>query len=141
MIRKIISHILVFSFLLMVSGCFTAQNYSDPPEVLIKKEKGQNDVVYDNIDSLTLVNNKTINLSNYTSRFIKSYMDSSYKFVYFYKSTILDSIDIKKISYIHYTVSKPDNDKTLHYVAHSIFVPLAILGIVFLFAAPKIFRQ
>ena len=130
MIRKSVSYIIIFSFLLTASGCFTTQHYSDPPEVLIAKEKGKTDVVYDNIDSLTLINKKSISLSDYSSRFIKSYMDSSYKFVYFYKTSVLDTIDIKNISSVHYSITKADNKKVLPYGIALMILPFVIWGLI-----------
>ncbi|MFZ4590109.1 MAG: hypothetical protein ACOYN6_03865, partial [Ignavibacteria bacterium] len=138
---KTFSYILIFSFLLTASGCYTTQSYSDPPEIFIAKEKENKGVKYDSIDSLTLINNKSVSLKDYTSKFIKSYTDSSYKFIYYFKTSVLDTIDIKNITSVNYTISTPDNDKTVHTVTHAFFIPLAILGVIFLFAAPKIFKQ
>lgn len=130
MVCKTVSYVLIFSFLLTASGCFTTRHYSDPPEVLIAKEKGKTDVVYDNIDSLTLINKKSVNLSEYTSRFIKSYMDSSYKFVYFYKTSVLDTIDIKNITSVHYSITKADNKKVLPYALALMIIPFVIWGLI-----------
>ncbi|MEI7484365.1 MAG: hypothetical protein WCK13_06605 [Ignavibacteriota bacterium] len=133
MIRRTYSYILIFSFLLTASGCFTTKNYSDPPEVFIAKEKENKGVKNDNIDSLTLINNKSISLSDYTSRFIKNYMDSSYKFVYYYKTSVLDTIDIKSINLVHYSITKSDNKRfereVLPYIGLAILIPLAIIGL------------
>ncbi len=133
MIHKTFSYILILSFLLTASGCFTTKNYSDPPEVFIAKEKENKGVEYDNIDSLTLINKKTVNLSDYTSRFIRSYMDSSYKFVYFYKTSVLDTIDIKNITSVHYSITKSDNKRferqVLPYIGLAILIPLALIGL------------
>ena len=130
MIRKTFSYILIFSFLLTASGCFTTKQYSDPPEVFIAKEKENKGVGNDNIDSLTLINKKSISLSDYTSKFIKNYMDSSYKFVYFYKTSVLDTIDIKNISSVHYSISKADNKKALPYAIALMILPFALWGLV-----------
>lgn len=138
MIRNTFSYILIFSFLLTASGCFTTQNYSDPPEVFIAKEKENKGVKYDSIDSLTLINNKSISLSDYTSKFIKSYMDSSYKFVYFYKTSVLDTIDIKNISSVHYSISELDNAKTLSTIGLKILIPVLIIGLIFLVLIPNV---
>jgi hypothetical protein len=130
MIRKTFSYILIFSFLLIASGCYTTKYYSDPTEVFIKKEKENKGVGNDNIDSLTLINNKSISLSDYTSKFIKSYMDSSYKFVYFYKTSVLDTIDIKNISSVHYSITKADNKKVLPYAIALMILPFIIWGLI-----------
>jgi hypothetical protein len=130
MIRKSVSYIIIFSFLLTASGCFTTQHYSDPPEVLIAKEKGKTDIVYDNIDSLTLINKKSVSLSDYTSRFIKSYSDSSYKFIYYFKSSVLDTIDIKNITSVHYSITKADNKKVLPYTIALMILPFVIWGLI-----------
>ena len=130
MIRRTFSYILIFSFLLTASGCFTTKNYSDPPEVFIAKEKENKGVKNDNIDSLTLINNKSISLSDYTSRFIKNYMDSSYKFVYYYKTSVNDTIDIKNISSVHYSITKADNKKALPYAIAIIIIPVVILSLI-----------
>jgi hypothetical protein len=131
--KKIITYTLLFSFLLTIAGCFTTKNYSDPPEVFIAKEKENKGVESDNIDSLTLINKKTVNLSDYTSRFIKSYMDSSYKFVYYFKSSALDTIDIKNITSVHYSITKSDNKRferqVLPYIGLAILIPLALIGL------------
>lgn len=129
--KKLITYTLIFSFLLTASGCYTTKYYSDPPEVFIKKEKENNDVKYDNINGLTLINKKTISLSDYTSRFIKSYMDSSYKFVYFYKTSMKDTIDIKNISSVHYSISKADNKKALPYAIALMILPFAIWALIY----------
>jgi hypothetical protein len=130
MIRKSVSYIIIFSFLLTASGCFTTKHYSDPPEVFIAKEKGKMGKEYDNIDSLTLINKKSISLSDYTSRFIKSYMDSSYKFVYYYKTSVNDTIDIKNITSVHYSITKADNKKMLPYAIALIIFPIVIIGLI-----------
>lgn len=136
MIRKSVSYILIFSFMITASGCFTTQHYSDPPEVFIAKEKGNTGAEYDNIDSLTLINKKSVKLSDYTSRFIKNYMDSSYKFVYFYKTSVLDTIDIKNITSVHYSITKSDNKRfereVLPYIGLAVLIPLAIIGLLYL---------
>ncbi|MFZ4590108.1 MAG: hypothetical protein ACOYN6_03860 [Ignavibacteria bacterium] len=132
MITKLITYTLIFSFLLTASGCYTTKYYSDPPEVFIAKEKVNNDVKYENINGLTLINKKTISLSDYTSRFIKSYMDSSYKFVYSGKSLARDTIDIRNISLVHYNMSKYDETKSFTIVGLSILAPFVLLGIVLL---------
>ena len=53
--KKLITYTLLFSFLLSVAGCYTTQYYSDTPEILISKEKGKKDFVYDDLDSMTSV--------------------------------------------------------------------------------------
>ena len=146
--KKPITYTLLFSFLLTVAGCYTTNYYSDTPEVLISKEKGKKDFVYDDLDSMTLINNKTIDLDLYTARFIQSRTDSSYKFVYyyprvvfdtakmlslksnkaFYKDAVPDTMDIRNISMIHYTTSKLDNSKT----ALTIGLSIAIAAVAYL---------
>jgi hypothetical protein len=130
MIRKTFSYILIFSFLLTASGCYTTKYYSDPPEVFIAKEKENKGVKSDNIDSLTLVNKKSISLSDYTSRFIKSYMDSSYMFVYSYKTPAKDTIDIKNITSVHYSTSELDIAKTVSTIGLKILIPVLIIGLI-----------
>jgi hypothetical protein len=130
MIRKSVSYIIIFSFLLTASGCFTTQHYSDPPEVFIAKEKGNTGKEYDNIDSLTLINKKSVNLSDYTSKFIKNYMDSSYKFVYFYKTSVLDTINTKNITSVHYSITKADNKKMLPYGIALMILPFVLWGLI-----------
>ena len=150
MLLKSVSYILIFSFLLTASGCYTTKNYSDTPEILIAKEKGKKDIVYDDLDSMTLINNKIINLDLHTAQFIKSRTDSSYKFVYFYprvvfdttkmlalksnkayyKDAVPDTLDIHNISMIHYTISKLDNEKTA-----------LTIGLSILFAACSLFNN
>ena len=150
--KKIITYVLLFSFLLTVTGCYTTQYYSDTPEYLIEMEKGKKDVVYEDLDSLTLINNKTIDLDLYTSRFIKNRNDSSYKFVYyyprqvfdtakmlaqkstkaFYKDAVPDTLDIKKISLIHYSISNFDDSKTFKIIGLSILIPAVTIGLIFL---------
>lgn len=154
MVRKSVPYILIFSFLLTVSGCFTTNYYSETPENMIEKEQGQKGVVYEDLDSLTLTNNKTIDLDLYTARFIQSRIDSGYKFVYFYprvvwdsakilalkstkafyKDAVPDTLDIRYISLIHYTISNLDNSKTLKVVALSVLIPVVTIGLIFLIA-------
>jgi hypothetical protein len=142
MFLKSVSYILIFSFLLTASGCYTSYYYADSPEELIAKEKGKKDFVYEDLDSMTLISNKTIDLELHTSRFIQSRTDSSYKFVYyyprvvfdtakmlslksnkaFYKDAVPDTLDIRNISMIHYTISKPDKSKTFLTIGLSIAI-------------------
>lgn len=154
--KKIIIYILVFSFLLTASGCYTTQYYSDPPEYLIEKENGRKDVVYEDLDSLTLINNKTIDLDLYTSRFVKNRFDSSYKFVYyyprqvydtakmlalkstkaFYKDAVPDTLDIRYISFIHYSKTIFDDSRTFKIVGYSVLIPVLVIGLLVLIFAP-----
>ncbi len=154
MLLKSVSYILIFSFLLTASGCYTTKNYSDTPEILIAKEKGKKDVVYEDLDSMTLINNKSIDLELHTSRFIQSKTDSSYKFVYyyprqvfdtakmlalkskkaFYKNSVPDTLDLNNISTIHYTLSELDSKKTNLTIGLSILIPLVTIGIIYLIA-------
>ena len=140
--KKIITYTLLFSFLLTVAGCYTTKYYSDTPEILILKEQGKKDFVYDDLDSMTLINNKTIDLDLHTARFIQSRTDSNYKFVYFYPRVVFDTtkmltlksnkafykdaapdtLDIRNISMIHYTISKPDNANTALTIGLSILI-------------------
>ena len=103
---------------------------------------------------MTLINNKTIDLDLYTSRFIKSRTDSSYKFVYyyprqvfdtakilalkstkaFYKDAVPDTLDIRNISLLHYSFSKLDNAKTNWTIGLSIIIPALTIGIIYLIA-------
>jgi len=128
--KKLITYTLLFSFLLTASGCFTTKNYSDPPDIFIAKEKENKGVKSDNIDSLTLINKKSVSLSDYTSKFIKNYIDSSYKFVYYYKTSVLDTIDIKNISSVHYSITKADNKKALPYAIAIIIIPIVIIALI-----------
>jgi hypothetical protein len=152
MILKSVSYFIIFSFLLTASGCYTTKNYADSPEELIAKEKGKKDVVYEDLDSMTLINNKNFDLSLYTSRFIKSRTDSSYKFVYyyprqvfdtakmlalkstkaFYKDAVPDTLDIRNIIFLHYSISDFDNSKTLKVIGLSILIPAVTIGLIFL---------
>jgi hypothetical protein len=152
--KKLITYTLLFSFLLTVAGCFTTKYYNDTPEVLITKEQGKKDFVYDDLDSMTLINNKTIDLDLHTAQFIKSRTDSSYKFVYyyprvvfdtakmlalksnkaFYKDAVPDTLDIRNISMIHYTTSELDSKKTNLTIGLSILIPLVTIGIIYLIA-------
>ena len=156
--KKIITYTLLFSFLLTAAGCYTTKNYADSPEELIAKENGQKNVIYEDLDSLTLINNKTIDLDLYTSRFIKGRTDSSYKFVYFYprvvfdtakmlslksnkafyKDAIPDTLDIHNISMIHYSISELDNAKTVSTIGLKILIPVLIIGLIFIVAIPSV---
>jgi hypothetical protein len=151
---KLITYTLLFSFLLTASGCYTTKNYADSPEELIAKEKGKKDVVYEDLDSMTLKSNKNFDLSLYTSRFIKGRTDSSYKFVYyyprqvfdtakmlalkstkaFYKDAVPDTLDIRNISLLHYSISIPDNSKTLKVIGLSVLIPAVTIGLIFIIA-------
>jgi hypothetical protein len=57
-------------------------------------------------------------------------MDSSYKFVYFYKTSVLDTIDIKNISSVHYSITKADNKKVLPYAIALMILPFIIWGLI-----------
>jgi len=152
--KKIITYTLLFSFLLTAAGCYTTKNYADSPEELIAKENGQKNVIYEDLDSLTLINNKTIDLDLYTSRFIKGRTDSSYKFVYFYprvvfdtakmlslksnkafyKDAVPDTLDIRNISTIHYSISTLDNSKTILTIGLSIAIAAVAYVVIALIA-------
>lgn len=153
--KKLITYTLLFSFLLTLAGCFTTNYYSETPENMIEKEQGQKGIVYEDLDSLTMINNKTINLDLYTARFIKSRTDSSYKFVYyyprvvfdtakmlslksnkaFYKDAVPDTLDIRNISYLHYTEKKM-LPRTYTLISLGVGIPAFILFFVFVFSLP-----
>ncbi|MCX6157080.1 MAG: hypothetical protein WCK13_06595 [Ignavibacteriota bacterium] len=155
MTKKLITFTLLFSFLLTVAGCYTTNYYSETPENMIEKEQGRKDVVYDDIDSLTLTNNKTIDLYFYTSKFIQSMIDSSYKFVYFYprvvydsvkmralkstqafyKDAVPDTLDIRNISFLHYKETKM-LPRTYTLIALGVGIPAFILFFIAMFSLP-----
>jgi hypothetical protein len=132
--KKLITYTLLFSFLLTVSGCYTSNYYADSPEELISKEKGQKNVIYENLDSMTLVNNKTVKLSQYTSKFIKSYMDSSYKFVYYNKKSVADTLDIRNITFINYSAPQFQLGRTITVAVVSVIIA-AFTGMAFALAS------
>lgn len=134
MLLKSVSYILIFSFLLTASGCYTTKYYTDTPEILIAKEKGQKNVIYENLDSMTLVNNKSVKLSDYTSRFIKSYSDSNYKFVYYSKKSVPDTLDARNISFISYSSPHFQLGRTITVVIVSVIVA-AFVGMAFALAS------
>ena len=154
MLLKSVSYILIFSFLLTTSGCYTTKYYSETPENMIEKEKGRK-VIYEDLDSMTLIDNKTYDLSDYDAWFSKKLTDSSYKFVYyyprqifdsvkmiatksktaFYKNSVPDTLDISRISFLHYTESKMLS-RTYTYIALGIGIPLFILFFVAMFSIP-----
>jgi hypothetical protein len=123
---------------------------------MIEKEQGTKNVVYEDLDSMTLINNKTINLDLYTSWFFKSVKENDYKFVYyyprvvfdttkmiatksktaFYKNSVPDTLDIRYISFLHYTETKMQKSKTITFVALGIGIPAFILFVIALFSIP-----
>lgn len=153
--KKLITYTLLFSFLLTVAGCFTTNYYSETPENMIENEQGQKGIVYEDLDSLTMINNKTIDLDLYTARFIQSRTDSSYKFVYyyprvvfdtakmlslksnkaFYKDAVPDTLDIRNISYLHYTEKKM-LPRTYTLIGLGVGIPAFILFFVFVLSIP-----
>jgi len=153
--KNLITYTLIFSFLLTTAGCFTTNYYSETPENMIENEQGQKGIVYEDLDSLTMINNKTIDLDLYTARFIKSRTDSNYKFVYyyprvvfdtakmlslksnkaFYKDAVPDTLDIRNISYLHYTEKKM-LPRTYTLIGLGVGIPAFILFFVFLFSIP-----
>jgi hypothetical protein len=156
MIRKTFSYILIFSFLLTASGCYTTKYYSDTPEVLISKEQGMKGVVYQDLDSMTLISNKTFDLSEYSSWFSKDRKDNSYKFIYYhprqvydsakmlalktnkpiYKDIFPDTLDIRYISFLHYSKTEFDKSRTLKNVGYSVLIPVVAIGLLILIFAP-----
>ena len=130
--KKLITYALLFSFLVTAAGCYTTKNYADSPEELIAKEKGKKDVVYSNFDSLTLVNNKSVKLSDYSARFINNYSDSINKFVYYSKKSVPDTLDVRNILFISYSIPEFQPGRTITVVAVSVivaaFVGLALIA-------------
>lgn len=153
--KKLITYTLLFSFMYLASGCYTTRYYSETPENMIEKEKGEKGIVYEDLDSMTLIDNKTYDLSNYDAWFSKKLTDSSYKFVYyyprqifdsvkmiatkskiaFYKNSVPDTLDISRISFLHYKESKI-LPRTYTYIALGIGVPAFILFFVVMFSIP-----
>ena len=139
--NKIISYVSLFAFLLSLNACTSTEYLYDTPQRILR---GDSDVELDNglykLQSISLYDNREIQLKNYSIKFIEKPGKGTY-FVYFYpKNLFVDSLLMAETNFKITLYKKPVADtlnikdiETMHYIKNKVesstIVLLSVIGI------------